>query len=270
MPANAAENKSDCSYYSVLMEEAPVKPMGSLSLLLLLTVGLGLVLLKPVGKSEAQARTETIAIIGTGNVGSTLGKIWAEAGHTIVYGSRTPDASRVRELLTETGHGATATTQAAAAQQAEIILIPVPPTAIPEVMAALGDLSGKIIVDPTNYWSFEEGYPVSPRDPRDSLAEQIQALAPGASVVKALNTLNYTIMEDPSRSAGPVTVPIAGDDLAAKQRVARLVEDVGLEPLDVGPLQAAEYLEEMLRLALGFREFNPGMAFDYYLRPRSN
>jgi predicted dinucleotide-binding enzyme len=89
-------------------------------------------------------------------------------------------------------------------------------------------------------------------------------------VVKALNTLNYTIMEDPSRSAGPVTVPIAGDDPQAKQRVARLVEDVGLEPLDVGPLQAAEYLEEMLRLALVFREFNPGMAFDYYLRLRPN
>jgi predicted dinucleotide-binding enzyme len=52
--------------------------------------------------------------------------------------------------------------------------------------------------------------------------------------------------------------------------VARLVEDVGLEPLVVGPLAAAEYLEEMLRLALAFREINPGVAFDYYLRVRPN
>ena len=67
-----------------------------------------------------------------------------------------------------------------------------------------------------------------------------------------------------------MTVPIAGDDTEAKARVARLVEDVGLEPLDVGPLQAAEYMEEMLRLALGFRELNAGSAFDYYLRVRPN
>ncbi len=233
-------------------------------------VGFGPLLLNPSGISEAQARRETIAIIGTGNVGSTLGKIWAEAGHTIIYGSRTPNEGRVRRLVTETGHGATATSQAAAAALGEIVLIPVPPTALPEVIGALGDLTGKIVVDPTNYWSFESGYPVSPRDPRNSLAGEVQALAPGATVVKAFNTLNYTIMEDPSRAGGPVTVPVAGNDAAAKERVARLVDDVGLEPLDVGPLPAAEYLEEMLRLALGFRELNPGIAFDYYLRIRPN
>ena len=97
-----------------------------------------------------------------------------------------------------------------------------------------------------------------------------RALAPGASVVKAFNTLNYTVMQNPSLSDGPVSVPIAGNDPAAKQRVARLAVDAGLEPLDVGPLQFAEYLEEMLRLAIGFRELNPGQAFDFYLRLRPN
>ncbi|MDA1372352.1 MAG: NAD(P)-binding domain-containing protein [Proteobacteria bacterium] len=249
-----------------------MKRLRQLSLLVLLAVGLGPLQFNPAAKLAAQTERsfETIAIIGTGNVGSTLGKIWAEAGHTIIYGSRTPLSSRVQNLLIETGNAATATSQAAAARQAEIILIPVPPTAIAEVIATLGDLTGKLVIDPTNYWEFEAGYPVSPRDPRASLAEEVQALAPGATVVKAFNTLNYMVMEDPSRSAGPVTVPIAGNDALAKQRVARLVEDVGLEPLDVGPLQAAEYLEEMLRLALGFRELNPGAAFDYYLRVRPN
>lgn len=252
------------------MEEVPVKRMRSLCLLLLFTFGLALLLVNSADNLQAQDRTETIAIIGTGNVGSTLGKIWAAAGHTVIYGSRTPNASRVRNLVIETGHGSTATSQADAAQQGEIVLIPIPPTAIPDVLDALGDLTGKIVIDPTNYWSFDDNFAISPIDPRDSLAEDVQALATGANVVKAFNTLNYQVMEDPSLSGGPVTVPIAGNDTVAKERVARLVEDVGLEPLDVGPLQAAEFLEEMLRLAIGFREINPEIAFDYYLRVRSN
>ena len=224
----------------------------------------------PAARSQPLPAAETIAIIGTGNVGSTLGKIWAEAGHRVIYGSRSPDSERVRRLVEDTGPGASATGQSDAALQAEIVIIPVPPTAIPEVIGALGELGGKIIIDPTNWWGFEGGYASSPRDPRQSLAEEVQALAPDSIVVKAFNTLNFTVMADPSLSDGPVTVPIAGNNRAAKQRVARLVEDVGLEPLDVGPLQAAEYLEEMLRLAIGFREYNPGLAFDYYLRLRPN
>jgi len=223
------------------------------------------------GQDPATVSTsETIAMIGTGNVGETLGKLWAAAGHTIIYGSRTPDNEQVRALVEETGHGATAATQAEAAARADIVVIPIPPGAIPEVIAALGDLQGKIVIDPTNFVGFEDGFTTSPRDPRLSLARQVQDLAPGATVVKALNTLNYTIMEDPSRAGGPVTVPIAGDDPAAKARVARLVDDLGLEPLDVGPLAAAQYLEEMLRLYVGFRTINPGIAFEYYLRIRPN
>ncbi|NKB34350.1 MAG: dinucleotide-binding enzyme [Pseudomonadales bacterium] len=219
---------------------------------------------------EAQTNGETIAIIDTGNVGSTLGKIWAANGHTIIYVSRAPQSERVQQLVSDIGNGATATTQAEAAAQGNIILIPIPPTAIPEVMSALGDLSGKLIIDPTNWWTFENDWATAPRDPRDSLAEQVQALAPNAVVVKAFNTMNFAVMVDPTISDGPVTAPIAGDNAAAKARVAALVEDVGLEPLDVGPLAAAEYLEEMLRLAIGFREINPGMAFDYHLRLRPN
>jgi 8-hydroxy-5-deazaflavin:NADPH oxidoreductase len=221
----------------------------------------------PIG---AQTPKETIAIIGTGNVGATLGKLWASAGHTIVYGSRNPGDPRVLALVAATGPGAAAVTQREAAARADIILLPIPPGAIREVVAGLGDLTGKIIIDPTNSLTFADGYMVAPRDPRESLAEEIQALAPGAHVVKALNTLNYTIMEDPSRAGGPVTVPLAGDDAAAKERVARLVAEIGLEPLDVGPLPAARSLEEMLRMYVAFRTLNPGIAFEYHLRIRPN
>lgn len=234
-------------------------------------IALGFAALASVGQvTPVKAQAETIAIIGTGNVGSTLGRIWAAAGHTVIYGSRTPDEQRVLDLVAETGNGATAMGQREAAERGDIVLIPIPPTAIPEVMAALGDLGGKIVVDPTNSVGFEDGFTTAPRDPRESLAEEVQALAPGATVVKALNTLNYTIMEDPSRAGGPVTVPIAGDDDGAKARVAALVADIGLVPLDIGPLAAAQYLEEMLRLYVGFRTVNPGIAFEYFLRLRPN
>ena len=220
--------------------------------------------------SESNTNSETIAIIGTGNVGSALGKIWAAKGHEIIYGSRTPTSDRVQQLVRESGKNAMSTTQADAARRADIVMIPIPPTAIPEVIDALGNLEGKLIIDTTNWWDFEDSWAISPHDPRDSLAEQVQALAPDADVVKAFNTMNYAVMVDPSISDGPVTVPIAGDSSNAKARVAALAQDIGLEPLDVGPLAAAEYLEEMLRLAIGFREINPGVAFDYHLRPRPN
>tara|TARA_B100000029_G_scaffold350350_1_gene342747 strand:+ start:11554 stop:12288 length:735 start_codon:yes stop_codon:yes gene_type:complete len=240
------------------------------ALLIIILIGIVSPLFLITVLRDSPANSETIAIIGTGNVGSTLGKIWAAKGHEIIYGSRTPTSTRVQQLVRESGKNAMSTTQADAARRADVVMIPIPPTAIPEVIDALGNLEGKLIIDTTNWWGFEGSWATSPRDPRESLAEQVQALAPEANVVKAFNTMNYAVMADPSISDGPVTVPIAGDSSSAKARVAALAEDVGLEPLDVGPLAAAEYLEEMLRLAIGFREINPGVAFDYHLRLRPN
>src|SRR5690606_35993355 len=122
----------------------------------------------------------------------------------------------------------------------------VPGAAVEEVVRGLGDLDGKLIIDPTNTAGVQNGYIVAPDDPRVSIAERVQQLAPGATVVKAFNTMSVGVMEDPAIAGGPVTVPLSGDDVAAKRRVARLVDDVGLEPLDVGPLASARYLEEML------------------------
>ena len=217
-------------------------------LLIIILIGIVAPLFLITVLRDSQANSETIAIIGTGNVGSTLGKIWAAKGHEIIYGSRTPTSTRVQQLVRESGKNAMSTTQADAARRADVVMIPIPPTAIPEVIDALGNLEGKLIIDTTNWWGFEGSWATSPRDPRESLAEQVQALAPEANVVKAFNTMNYAVMADPSVSDGPVTVPIAGDSSSAKARVAALVEDVGLEPLDVGPLAAAEYLLSLIHI----------------------
>ena len=89
------------------------------------------------GSAPRSAAAETVAMIGTGNVGAALGRRFAENGHKIVYGSRDPSAADVRELVAATGHGAVAVTQAEAAAQADIVVLAVPWSAAEDVVRAL-------------------------------------------------------------------------------------------------------------------------------------
>jgi len=133
-------------------------------------------------------------------------------------------------------------TQAQAAVQADVVVLAVPWTAVEDVVRALPDLSGKIVVDPTNpRVTASDGFADYPIE--DSNAERIARLAPGAKVVKAFSTLGFETMLDPKVADGPVTVPIVGDDRAAKERVATLAREIGLEAVDVGPLRHARIIE---------------------------
>ncbi len=219
--------------------------------LLLLTLG------------AAPALADTIAIIGTGNVAGALGPRFAEQGHTIVYGSREPGRGSVNELVQRSGKGASATTQAEAAAKASIVVLAVPGMMVEEITKGLGDLSGKIIIDPTNPLKGEMGRLTHGAE--TSNAEIIQAAAPDAFVVKAFNTLNYKTMIDPGSADGPVSIPLAGDDRKAKRVVAELVEGMGLEPIDVGPLENAHWVEGMLILWINNR-YGTRDSFEFYLR----
>lgn len=194
------------------------------------------------GLGWVEASAETIALIGTGNVGSALGQRFAEHGHQIVYGSRDPNAADVRELVAATAHGAVAVAPAEAASRSDIIVLAVPWSAAEDLVRTLGDLRGKIVVDPTNPRVMASDgfadYPIA-----DSNAERIARLAPGAHVVKAFNTLGSETMLDPKVAGSPVTIPLVGDDRAAKARVAALAREIGLEAVDVGPLRHARILE---------------------------
>ena len=212
-----------------------------------------------------QVSAETIALIGTGNVAGALGPEFAMQGHDIVYGSRNPDRAEVDELVARTGGNASATGQVEAAAQADIVVIAVPGEVAEQVVASLGDLSGKIIIDPTNrVGPGDDGYMM--HTVATSNAELIQAVAPDAHVVKAFNTLNYRTMIDPASSGGPVTIPLVGNNAEAKATVAALVEGMGLEPIDLGPVRFAHVLEGMLVIWVNGRR--AGTPYDYYLRPR--
>ncbi len=215
---------------------------------LVLTVG---ALLASVG-----AAAETVALIGTGNVGAALGRRLAEQGHMVVYGSRNPSASDVAALVRETGHGAVALPPAEAAARSRVVVLAVPWAAAEEVVRGLGNLSGKIVVDPTNPRVMAtDGFADYPSLP-DSNAERIARLASGAHVVKAFSTLGAETMFDPSVAENPVTVPVVGDDRAAKEVVVGLARQIGLEARDVGPLRHARIIEGLHYLranALGGR-----------------
>jgi predicted dinucleotide-binding enzyme len=207
------------------------------------------------------AVADRIAIIGTGNVAGALGPEFAALGHDIVYGSRDPSRDEVKSLVARTGGNATATTPPESVVDADIVVLAVPGRLAESITKDLGDLSGKIIIDPTNNYS-REGVPHLVGD--ISNGELIQAAAPRAQVVKAFNTLNWRQMVDPESSGGPISIALAGNSVEAKATVAELVSGMGLEPVDVGPIQNARHVEGMLVLWAHGR-LN-GTPFNYHLR----
>jgi len=210
------------------------------------------------------AAADTIAIIGTGDVAHALGIEFAAQGHTIVYGSRKPDRGSVQDLVEETGHGATATTQPEAVVGADIVVLAVPGLLVEEITLSLGDLADKIIIDPTN--PLERSLLTLEHAVDTSNAEIIQAAAPHADVVKAFNTLNWKTMMDPDESGGPVSIPLAGNSGSAKRKVAELVEGMGLDPIDLGGIENAHWIEGMLVLWINNRYGSTRDSFDFYLR----
>jgi 8-hydroxy-5-deazaflavin:NADPH oxidoreductase len=201
---------------------------------------------------QKQASGDVIAMIGTGNVGATLGKAWAAKGHRIVYGSRSPDSEKSKQLVKDTGNGATVVAQAFATKGASIVVLAAPSQVALEIVATLGDLSGKIIIDAMNAMSFKDGKLIEPDDP-NGLAAQIQAKAPGALVVKAFNATNAKVMSGPQQvTGGPVTVPIAGADDKARAKVTALATQLGFDVLDMGGPEALRQVEHLGRIYVGY------------------
>ena len=211
-----------------------------------------------------QAAAETIAVIGTGNVGSALGPRFAQLGHVIIYGSREPARSDVQALVSRTGGSASALQPADAARDADIVVIAVPFATVEAAVGSLGDLSGKIILDPTNAVG-RDGNGNRYHAAETSVGQMIQGWAPDARVVKAFNTLSAETMTDPSLAGGTVTIPIAGNDPQAKAVVSGLVTGLGFDVVDMGGIESAQAMEQMLvvRGTAGAL----GQPFNYYFRP---
>lgn len=188
-----------------------------------------------------------VAIIGTGDMGDSLGPRFTELGYTIVYGSREPDGDKAQAVLKQTGPNASVTTQREAAQAGDIVILAVPWPAMETVAQNLGSLDDKIVIDISfPHEQGEDGYYVPMLE--TSSAEMIQQWNPGARVMKTFALQASYVIDDPGVVGGPVTIPIAADDRAAKEEVARIIVEMGLDPVDAGPLRYSRELEAMQRL----------------------
>lgn len=208
------------------------------------------------------AQAETVAVIGTGNVGMALGTEFAGLGHTVIYGSRSPQSLKTMDLVAKTGERASAALPAEAAADADVVILAVPGMVTEAVAKGLGDLAGKIIIDATNplkrageVLQFEYGVATSN-------GQIVQALHPEAFVVKAYNTISWQSMIDPGEPA-PI-MPIAGNNDVAKSKVTVWASAMGLDTIDIGGIQHARVTEQMVVLMLN-NQFSdkPKYAIDF-------
>lgn len=209
-----------------------------------------------------------VGVLGTGQVGQTLGSRLVAAGHDVVMGSRTATNEKALAwVATHPERAATGTFADAAAHGEVIVNATGGAVSIAALrLAGTENLAGKVLIDVSNPMQPDSGFP--PRlDPvgDDSQAEQIQREFPDARVVKALNTMNCEVMADPSLLSGEHDVFMAGDDVSAKDVVRDVLRGFGWPDnsiRDVGGITAARGLEMYLifwigaRLTLGHNHFN--------------
>ena len=191
-----------------------------------------------------------IGIIGSGNMGRSLGILWAEQGHEVFFGSRTTKkGEEVAEIAGRTTQGGS---NDEAAAFGEVLLYTVRGVHPTEVFSSTSVLDNKILIDCNNQEIPENfDYPAITQ----SLAEKLAAEVPNAKVVKAFNTMAQELFElapVPLKNCN-VSVFVAGDDESAKQTVIQLAQEIGFQPINCGELRHARLIEsagDLIRLLM--------------------
>jgi predicted dinucleotide-binding enzyme len=185
-----------------------------------------------------------IGIIGAGMIGSTLAKLWADAGHTVLIASRHPE--ELETLTEKLGPNASAGAPVDAAAFGEVVLLTVPLAAIPQLADDLApSLSAKVVLDTGNVYEKRDGAAgrEASQYPKGS-AGWAAAMFPGARWVKAFNTVYFKVLErEAHRDGDRVGIPLASDDPQALDIAAGLVRDAGFDPVMLGPLARGKEFE---------------------------
>ena len=176
----------------------------------------------------------SIGVIGSGNIGSTVGEAWRRAGHEVVYASRSPEPPQTVAI-------------ADAIAGAEVVLLAMPGAAVPEFLAEHGQaLDGRVVIDATNDIGGE----------RLSHADAYRESAPGARLVRAFNSVGFEVLGDPAFGEDTADLFWCGPEDAD---IEQLIADVGLRPVRVGEIDAIEVVDGVGRLwlTLVFRQGRP-------------
>jgi len=184
-----------------------------------------------------------IGILGSGLMGGKLGALFVRAGHEVVF-SYARSQEKLETLARKAKGNARAGTPREAAQQADALLLAVHWSRVDDVLAQAGDLAGKLVVSCSLPMNADDTALVVGRE--SSGAEELARKLPGARVVAAFNTVPSEVLFDVyagRRKASRPSLVYCGDDRRGKTVAARLIRDVGFEPLDAGPLWIARYTE---------------------------
>jgi|SRR5829696_3781689 len=187
-----------------------------------------------------------VTVIGAGNMGRGIGHRLVSGGHDVTIVDRDPEeAGRLAEELRAAAQGgATVEAEGPGAElRGEVVVLAVYYPGALELVRELGDrLARKVVVEISN--PLNQTFDGLATAPGTSAAEELAERAPsGARVVKAFNTTFSGTLVEGQVAGQPLDVHIAGDDEEAKEKVAQLVRDGGMRPIDVGPLERAKHLE---------------------------
>ncbi|NJO49169.1 MAG: NADPH-dependent F420 reductase [Leptolyngbyaceae cyanobacterium RM2_2_4] len=189
-----------------------------------------------------------IGIIGSGNMGAALGKLWAQAGHQVIF-SYSRDANKLQDLAMAAGSNAKVGTPEEAVTQSDIVMLAVGFPSLEAILRMICSPEGKIIITCISalHPDFTGQTIGIVTDLKLSIAEAIQQVAPKAKVVEAFNMTFAEILASNTRQFGVEYPSIfyCGDDEEAKKTVAGLIVDCGYEAIDAGDLIVARSLETL-------------------------
>ncbi|MBI4523013.1 MAG: NAD(P)-binding domain-containing protein [Deltaproteobacteria bacterium] len=207
----------------------------------IVTLALALAIFSRSAFSQAtkDASKIRIGIIGSGNIGGTVGALWVKAGHPVLFSSRHPE--KLKQFVEGLGPLARAGTVKEALNFGDVVFIAVPYGAYPQIgRDYAGDFRGKVVLDAGNAVPSRDGEIVKEANANGIGITSAKYLA-GARIVRAFNTLNYRILaREANRSGSRMAIPIAGDDKEALNAASRLVRDAGFDPVIIGSLESAK------------------------------
>jgi|SRR5271165_1289169 len=184
-----------------------------------------------------------IGILGAGNIGATVARHFANAGHHVLVSNSRDDSAELEALAAGIGERASAGSARQAVEFGDVVFIAIP-WRNRAALHELGSFAGKTVIDATN--PYRADGTIEDLGPTTTSSQEVLREVPGANVVKAFNTMYYVTLRDEAKPGGSddrYVLFLAGDDPDAKDLVAGLIDEIGFAPVDVGPLASGRLIQ---------------------------